>query len=217
MNEKCRLYLITPPKFELGGFTEQLKAAFNGGDVAALQLRMKDGLQYADEDNVRRAAETIIPICAEYDVQFILNDNPKLAKEVGAGGVHIGEDDISVAEARKIVGEDMVIGASCYGSIDKAMIAGEEDADYVAFGAFYETQTKEPRGRPSPEILKIWSEIATIPSVAIGGIKPDNAAPLVKAGADFIAVVTGVWNYSDGAEAAVREYNRVIDTCHLNR
>ncbi len=211
--EKCRLYLITPPKFKLAVFAENLKQAFDGGDVACVQLRMKE----AKDDEVLRAAEILMPICHDREAVFIINDRPDLAKAVGADGVHLGMDDCSVSEARRILGNYASIGVSCYGSKDRAMVAGEEGADYVAFGQFYETKTKPPRGRPTPEILEWWSTFTTVPCVAIGGIKPENCAPLVKAGADFIAVVTGVWEHPKGPKESISEYNKAINLAYNQR
>lgn len=210
------LYLITPPKFELTTFKDDLRSALEDGGVKVLQLRMKtmanDGFLTAepDWDEVKKAAAELLPIAKEYGVAFILNDNPKLAKEIGADGVHVGDEDLSVKDVRKIVGDNFFIGASCYASKDRAFEAAEQGADYVAFGAFYETQTKKPKGRPTVELLKFWQDFTTIPCVAIGGITPENAAPLVQNGADFIAVVTGVWNHPKGPKTAVAEYNKVI-------
>ncbi len=218
MNDKCKLYLISPPKFELGEMAHNLKEAFKGGEVPVFQLRMKNleplSNQYIlppDENDVIDAVKTLLPICRENNCTFILNDNPRLAVELGCDGVHVGMDDISVKEAKKIVGKNVVVGASCYGSKDRAYEAAEQGADYVAFGAFYETQTKTPRGRPEPDILTFWSQFTQIPCVAIGGIKVDNAGPIIRAGADFIAVVTGVWNYSGGISKAVKAFNDLID------
>jgi thiamine-phosphate pyrophosphorylase len=210
------LYLITPPYFELESFKPKLREALEGGQVKVLQLRMKsqaaDGTYTAEPDwnDVKKAAKELLPIAQEFGVAFILNDNPALAKEIGADGVHVGDEDLSVAEVRKIVGENFFIGASCYASKDRAFEAAEQGADYVAFGAFYETQTKKPKGRPDVELLRFWQDFTTIPCVAIGGIKPDNAAPLVQNGADFIAVVTGVWDHPKGIKSAIDEYSKVI-------
>lgn len=211
-----QLYLITPPHFELESFIPQLESALENGGVAVLQLRMKslaaDGTYTAEPNwaEVRMAAEAILPICRKNNVAFILNDNPKLALDLGADGVHLGSEDMSVEDAREIVGDDMFVGASCYASKDLAFEAGEQGADYVAFGAFYETQTKKPKGRPTPDLLEFWNEYTNLPCVAIGGITPQNAEPIVKAGADFIAVVTGVWNHPKGAKAAVAEFNEIF-------
>lgn len=201
----CGLYLITPSEFELGKFTDQLKQAFDGGDVACLQLRMKT----ASEDEILKSAEAILPICHEHETTFIINDYPQLLEKSGADGVHIGDEDIPTKQAREIIG-DKILGVSCYSSRDRAIQAGEDGADYIAFGQFYETRTKPAKGRPEPEILEWWSTNSILPCVAIGGIKPDNCGPLIKAGADFIAVVTGVWNHPEGPKKAIEDYNRAI-------
>ncbi len=206
MTQSCRLYVITPSEFELESFAAELQEALSGGDVACVQLRMKD----APRDNIVKAVLRLMPICHDREVQFIINDDPELAVELDADGVHVGDEDVTAAEARAIVGAHRVVGVSCYASKDRAYDAGEQDADYVAFGQFYETKTKPPKGRPGTDLLEFWRDYTTLPSVAIGGIKPENCAPLVKAGADFLAVLTGVWDYPDGPRAAVRAYNDAI-------
>lgn len=224
MNESCRLYLITPSVFELPAFAVELADAMSGGDVACVQLRMKPEVilnkvkdlkqqeifRYTQNDRIKAAAETLMPIVHKHGAQFIINDYPEIAVEVGADGVHVGDEDMSAAQARAVIGEGKVVGVSCYASKDRAYEAGEQGADYVAFGQFYATKTKPAKGHPELDLLEFWRDYATIPSVAIGGIKPDNCAPLVQAGADFIAVVTGVWEHPDGAKAAVRAYNEAI-------
>lgn len=197
----CGLYIISPQSFKLSEFKEQLKDALAGGKVAVFQLRMKD---VADSEIIE-ACKVLIPICHAAGTQFILNDYVHLAKMVGADGVHIGIEDISIDAARAELGKNKVIGVSCYDDGDRAIDAAEAGADYVAFGAFYDTNTKIPRGRPAPEILKWWASNSVVPCVAIGGIKPHNCAPLVEAGADFIAVVTAIWDDADGAKDAVRK------------
>ena len=216
-DQKCKLYLISPPKFVLDEMAANLKEAFKGGEVAVFQLRMKtlntETQQYtnpANENDVRQAINILLPICRENNCAFILNDNPKLAAELGCDGVHLGDEDISVKEARQLVGKNFVIGASCYASKDRAFEACEQGADYVAFGAFYDTKTKTPKGRPTTELLEFWTKFTTIPCVAIGGIKTDNAEPIVKAGADFIAVVTGVWDHEKGIAQAVKDFNALF-------
>ena len=204
--EPCQLYLITPAAFDLTVFAPLLDSALAAGPVASLQLRLKD----VDDDTIRRAIEELMPIAHRYDTAFILNDRPDLAIEMGCDGVHVGIDDMAIADVRALVGRDMIVGASCYDSRDRAMEAGDEGADYVAFGAFYPTTTKKPRGFPDPEILSWWQEIMTIPCVAIGGITPDNAAPLIMAGADFISVVSAVWQHVDGPAAAVKAFTQVL-------
>lgn len=181
--------------------------ALAGGDVACFQLRLKD--QTADE--VRRAADYLMPIFQEHDVAFLLNDDPVLAKEIGADGVHVGQDDTPYKKAREIVGDDAIVGVTCHDSRHLAMTAAENGADYVAFGAFYPSTTKDAKFTAEPEILEWWTDLVETPCVAIGGITVDNAAPLIKSGADFLAISGGVWNYSEGPEAAIRELNRIID------
>jgi len=203
---RCRLYLITPQRLEPDAFAPILAAALDAGDVACVQLRLKD----VDDDAIRAAAERLRPIVHDRDVALVLNDRPDLAVETGCDGVHVGQEDMSVKAARRIVGADGIVGATCHDSRHLAMTAAEVGADYVAFGAFFPTTTKDPKGHPSPEILRWWSQLTTVPCVAIGGITVENCTTLVEAGADFIAVVTGVWNHPDGPAAAVKAYNRAI-------
>ena len=139
-----------------------------------------------------------------------MNDRPDLAAELGCDGVHVGQEDVAYKEARRIVGPDAIVGVTCHNSRHLAMVAAEQGADYVAFGAFYPTGTKDPKARAEPEILQWWSELMEVPCVAIGGITVENCAPLVEAGADFLAVVAGVWDHKDGPAAAVRAFNEVI-------
>ncbi|MFN4354614.1 thiamine phosphate synthase [Parvibaculum sp.] len=207
----CRLYLITPPRFEPKAFADTLKAALDAGDVACLQLRLKGENEAPPEaDTVRRATEALMPLAQARDVAFLINDRPDLAAELGADGAHIGQTDMAYAQARKLLGPDRIIGVTCHASRHLAMEAGEAGADYVAFGAFYKTDTKEPISKAEPEILSWWSELFELPCVAIGGITPENAAPLVRAGADFLAVSSGVWSHEGGPVAAVRALNRIM-------
>jgi thiamine-phosphate pyrophosphorylase len=200
--EPCKLYLISPQ--DVGGsFSERLRAALGGGPVAAFQLRVKD----VGEHELARLAEPVQRICADNNVAFIVNDSMKLAKRLGADGVHLGQSDGDPREARALLGPSAQIGRTCHDSRHLAMEAGEAGCDYVAFGAFYPTTTKPSNYRPAPAILGWWSAIAEIPSVAIGGITPANAAPLIAAGADFIAVCQAVWATEDPA-AAVAEFER---------
>jgi thiamine-phosphate pyrophosphorylase len=202
----CRLYLITPPKFEPRAFAEELKRALDAGDVASLQLRLKD---VSDQD-ILRAAEALAPIAQSRGVAFIVNDRPDIAKRIGADGVHVGQNDASYVEAREIVGKNAIVGVTCHNSRALAFAAGEAGADYVAFGAFFPTATKEATTHAEIELLQWWAQAMTVPVVAIGGITVDNAMPLVTAGADFLAVSAGVWDYAGGAETAVREFNRLF-------
>ena len=167
-------------------------------------------LKGAGDDDVLRAAEALLPVCAAHDVAFLLNDRADLAKACGADGVHLGQSDGSVKDARALLGPDAQIGRTCHDSRHLAMEAGEEGADYVAFGAFYETTTKPSHYRPTPDILTWWTTISQLPCVAIGGITPDNAAPIVAAGADFIAVVNAVWLHPAGPGAGVKAFECVL-------
>jgi len=202
--EPCQLYLISPQ--DVGGnFGDRLKAALAGGPVAAFQLRVKD----VEQHELARLAEPLQRICADADVAFIVNDSVSLAKRLDADGVHLGQSDGDPREARSILGPSKQIGVTCHASRHLAMEAGEAGADYVAFGAFYPTTTKPSEHRPDPVILSWWAALFEIPSVAIGGITPDNAGPLVKAGADFVAVCNAVWG-SDDPAGAVRRFDEVL-------
>jgi len=202
----CRLYLVTPERLEPAAFADQLAAALDGGDVASVQLRLKN----VDDDAIKRACEILLPIATARDVAFLLNDRPDLAVACGCDGVHVGQSDAPYAEARKKVGPDRIVGVTCHDSRHLAMEAAEAGADYVAFGAFYPTMTKPSNYRPAPDLLQWWSEFMTVPSVAIGGITPANCVPLVKAGADFICVVSAVWQNPEGPGAAVKAFNQAI-------
>jgi thiamine-phosphate pyrophosphorylase len=207
MISDCRLYLITSDRLDdLAAFALSLEAALAAGDVAALQLRLKG----ASDQQIGEAVRALMPIAHRHDTAFILNDRPDLAKAFGCDGVHIGLEDATLVEARRILGPGAMIGVTCADSRHRAMEAAEDGADYVAFGAFYPTQTHDTPYRPEPEILSVWQETMQVPCVAIGGIKVDNAAPLVAAGADFIAVVTGVWDYPKGPAQAVIDFNAEI-------
>ncbi len=210
--DRCRLYLISPPTIDLPKFKDQLKDAFSGGDVGSFQLRLKD----VSDADILKAAEALIPICHAHDAAFVLNDRPDLAVKCSADGVHLGQDDMSLQDARAIVGDAMVIGVSCHDSRHLAMEAGEQGADYVAFGAFYPTQSKSPEalakyGTPAADILSWWQEFMILPCVAIGGINPSNCEPLVRAGADFIAVITAVWSHAKSPGEAVKAFNEAIE------
>jgi thiamine-phosphate pyrophosphorylase len=193
--QPCRLYLISPQ--EVGGdFPDRLKAAVGDDVVAAFQLRVKD----VSEHELARVAEPLQRICADAGVAFIVNDSMQLAKRLGADGVHLGRQDGDIREARALLGPQAQIGVTCHDSRHFAMDAGEAGADYVAFGAFYPTTTKPSPYRPDPAILSWWSSVFEIPCVAIGGINPANAKPLVDAGADFLGVCKAVWSVDKPTE-----------------
>lgn len=199
----CQLYLISPLDVS-GAFPERLARALDAGPVAAFQFRVKG----IDEHAAAALAEPLQKVCAARDVAFIVNDSISLAKRLGADGVHLGQGDGDVAEARQRLGQAAQIGVTCHASRHLAMEAGEADADYVAFGAFFPTTTKQVEHHAEPELLAWWSALFELPCVAIGGITPANCAPLVAAGADFLAVSAAVWN-GDEAEA-VRAFQRAI-------
>jgi thiamine-phosphate pyrophosphorylase len=205
LSDPCRLYLISPPKLSAANFLGPLKEALKGGDVASFQLRLK----HVSDDEIRRAVDILRPVVQAHDTAFILNDRPDLAAELGCDGVHIGQEDASYGDARAAL-PGGVVGVTCHDSRHLAMEAAEAGADYVAFGAFFPTQTKEPKTSASPELLQWWNEMMVVPSVAIGGITVANARALVEAGANFLAVSAGVWEHPDGAEAAVREFNALF-------
>ncbi len=207
---QARLYLITPSIIEPAAFAEQLKAALGAGDVACLQLRFKEGEQSASDNAFRRAAEAVLPLCHEHDVALLINDRPDLAVKLGADGVHIGQQDASYEEARRLLGPDRIVGITCHNSRHLAMEAAEAGADYVAFGAFYPTTTKQPKFQAEPDLLAWWSELMEVPCVAIGGITVENCAPLVAAGADFLAVSAGIWQHPAGPAEAVKAFNEAI-------
>lgn len=199
------MYLVTPPRLDPAAFRDALAAALDAGDVACLQLRLKD----AGADEVARATEALMPVCHARDVAFILNDDAALAARLGCDGAHLGQEDGSHAEGRRLLA-GRILGITCHDSRHLAMEAGEVGADYVAFGAFFPTGTKEVKHHASPEILAWWSEMMEIPCVAIGGITAENCAGLVRAGADFLAVVGAVWNHPEGPAAGVRAMNAAI-------
>lgn len=207
MSRRARLYLITPPRFELGAFSHALTEALAGGDVACVQLRLKD----VDDAEVLRVGAALKPIVQNAGAALILNDRPDLAAKLDADGVHVGQSDAGYAEARAALGRDKIIGVTCHNSRDLAYVAAEAGADYVAFGAFYPTDTKTPSFWAEPDILEIWQESMETPCVAIGGITVENAAPLVRAGADFLAVAAGVWAHPDGPRVAAAAFNALFD------
>lgn len=207
MTLDCRLYLITPPALpDLADFSRRLARALEGGDVAALQIRLKD----VSDDAVAAAVQALAPIARAHDVAVILNDRPDLAARLDCDGVHIGQDDGPYAAARKLMGKDRMVGVTCHDSRHLGMEAAEAGADYVAFGAFFPTTTKAAPNAAEPEILSIWQETMEVPCVAIGGVTAANAAGLATAGADFLAVSAGVWSHAEGPDAAVAALNAAI-------
>ena len=209
---RCRLYLLTPTIIAetnaLIPFTEELERALDAGDVACVQLRLKG----ASDETVLHVSERLMPIVQKAGAAFLINDRADLAAKLDADGAHIGQEDMSYEEARAVLGPDKIIGVTAHNSRHLAMEAAEKGADYVAFGAFFPSTTKEAKTRADVDLLEWWSEIFEIPCVAIGGITPENAAPLIDAGADFIAVSSGVWSYPAGAAAAVRAFSALFQS-----
>ena len=213
MSRRCRLYLITPPEVpDIAAFARELDAALDGGDVASLQIRLKsrEGVS-APDSRIMELGRYIIPRAQDRGVAVLINDRPDLAVELGADGVQVGQQDMPYAKARKLIGADGIVGVTCHDSRHLAMEAGEAGADYVAFGAFYPTETKDPKSQAETGLLTWWQEMMELPCVAIGGITAENARPLVEAGADFLAVSAGVWRAPGGPGAAVKAFNTLFD------
>lgn len=200
-----QLYLISPLDVS-GDFPSRLEKALDAGPgfVTAFQFRVK-GL---DQHDAAVLAEPLQAICAQRDVAFIVNDDVALAKRLKADGVHLGQGDGDVREAREELGRDVQIGVTCHASRHLALEAGEAGADYVAFGAFFPSQTKQTEHQADLELLEWWSEMVELPSVAIGGITPENCRALVEAGADFLAVSGAVWTGDEAA--AVKAFAKAM-------
>lgn len=207
-----QLYLITPPRLDdEDAFVKTLQAVLETGHVTALQIRLKSADDKAiDAPATRSLAGTIIPIAQSLGTAVFINDSVELAVELGADGVHLGRQDMPVKEARALLQDEMIIGATCHDSRHLAMQAGEDGADYVAFGAFYPTTTKDASTTTDPDILNWWQHLMELPCVAIGGITLDNAAPLIEAGADFLAVSAGIWQHEAGPVAAVEAFAALL-------
>ncbi|MEO0611796.1 MAG: thiamine phosphate synthase [Pseudomonadota bacterium] len=210
----CALYLLSPAQIDDSDhFAAVLAAGLDGGPVACFQLRLKepDGSAVPD-DQVRRMAEKLLPICQTREVAFLLNDRPDLAKECGADGVHVGQTDQPLHAARALLGAEASIGVTCHNSRHLALEAGEAGADYVAFGAFFPSQTKQTATPATLDILTWWQAMTTVPCVAIGGISLANCQAVAEAGADFIAVSGAVWNHAAGPAAAVRAFGERLNS-----
>ncbi len=202
----CQLYLISPPQLS-AGFADDLRAAIEAAPVAAFQLRVKD----TNEHELARLAEPLQRVCTDHDIAFIVNDSISLAKRLGADGVHLGQQDGDPREAREVLGRDAQIGVTCHNSRHLAMEAGEAGADYVAFGAFFQSGTKDVKNSADLETIGWWTTLSPIPCVAIGGITAENAAPIVAAGADFIAVCGAVWSDPDSPATGAARFRPVLD------
>lgn len=200
----CQLYLLTPPKIDdLDAFLTELDRALSAAPVACLQIRLKD----MSGSDLIQASKAILDTTRAYDTVVLVNDDPQLAVDIGADGVHLGQDDMSYDKARKLLPERAIIGITCHNSRELAFTAANSGADYVAFGAFFDTPTKQPKTRAELEILSWWQDTVEVPCVAIGGITVSNAKAVIEAGADFIAVSSGVWAHPDGPAAAVKAFS----------
>lgn len=209
---RTKLYLITPAQIaDPIGFRDQLLEFLNPDEVACLQIRMKTSSGDFDKKSTHSVAEALHQPLTELEIDLIINDCPETAKEIGADGVHVGLEDATVKDARSIVGEGKIVGATCKQSRHIAMEAGEAGADYVAFGSFYSSSTKSDTTPADIEILSWWQALMELPCIAIGGVTPENAAPLVRAGADFIAASASIWNHPKGPAFAVKEFNNLFD------
>ena len=205
----CQIYLITPPQIDdLDGFCDSLAKALAAAPVACLQLRLKD----AEDSAIVQAGAAIKPICHAHGTLLLVNDRPDLAAQIGADGTHIGQDDMDYFSSRELLGGDAIIGVTCHDSKQLAFEAAQAGVDYVAFGAVFETSTKRAKTRAELEIFTWWNEAIEIPSVAIGGITTDNAAQVIAAGADFIAVSAGVWQHADGPAAAISQLSALCQS-----
>jgi thiamine-phosphate pyrophosphorylase len=203
----CRLYVITPERLDLESFTEAFARALDAGDVAAVQLRLK-----TDDDGVwKRAIDALLPVSRSRGVPFLLNDRADLVTAAGCDGAHVGQEDMPAREARRVMGPGLTLGVTCKSSLDLAARAVEDGADYVAFGAFFPSTSKVVMNLADPDVLRLWSAQSRVPSCAIGGITAANLAPLVRAGANLLAIIGGVWSHPGGPAAGVRAINTAIE------
>ena len=204
--EGCRLYVITPETFDLHPFADSLAGALDAGDVAAVQLRLKN----APDDVWERAIDALRPVCQSRRVELLLNDRADLVAAAGCDGAHVGQEDMPAREARRLMGSGRTLGVTCKSSHDLADRAVQDGASYVAFGAFFPSTSKQVTNLADPEVLRRWAQRSKVPSCAIGGITEANLAPLVRAGANLLAIIGGVWSHPDGPAAGVRAINAAI-------
>ena len=202
----CRLYIITPERLDLGSFPDALARALDAGDVFAVQLRLKTD----DDGTWKRAIEALLPVCRSRGTALLLNDRADLVVAAGCDGAHVGQTDMPARAARRVMGPDLTLGVTCKSSLDLARHAIEDGADYVAFGAFFPSTSKQVTALADPEVLRLWSAQSASPSCAIGGITAANLAPLVRTRANLLAIIGGVWSHPDGPAAGVRAINAAI-------
>ena len=206
MSEPCQIYLITPPKIsDIEAFCQILEKTLAAAPVACLQIRLKD----LEDSALVQAGKTIARTCHAANVEVIMNDRPDLAVKIGADGAHIGQEDMDYFSSRELLGGDAILGVTCHNSKELAFAAASAGADYVAFGAFFDTPTKTAKAKADLEILEWWQEAVEIPCVAIGGTTVENAQSVIQAGAYFIAISSGVWDHPDGPAKAVSQFSRL--------
>jgi thiamine-phosphate pyrophosphorylase len=198
------LYAVTPETADTDGLVRKVEAALRGG-ARLVQYRSKTASLPARAEQLRQLA----PVCRRYGARLIVNDSAELAREVRADGVHLGKDDGDVGTARRLLGAGVLIGVSCYDRLERARDAARAGADYVAFGSFFASSTKPGAVRASVELLRQARDELDVPIVAIGGIDAANAACLIEAGADALAVVSALFDAAD-VEAAARQFTRLF-------
>ena len=205
--DKTKIYLITPPQIDENSFFSKLEKVFDSNIISCLQIRLKQ----EEDKNLINICNKSKLICEKYNIPLILNDRIDLVSECNVDGVHLGGDDQPIKYAREVLGSKYIIGASCYNSKHLAMQAAEDGADYVAFGAFFDSKTKVPKTKVDLKVIEDWIFISKIPCVAIGGIKPNNCKQLVKLGVDHLAVVGSIWNSSMEPEKAILEFKKILN------
>ncbi len=177
-----------------------------------MQIRLKKENNECEDDIIILSLfNKIKPICDKYGTLIIINDNPYVAKKAKADGVHLGQKDADYSHARELLGHEAIIGITCHNSKELAFKAASSGADYVAFGAFYSSETKYIKHKANMEILEWWQEAMEIPCVAIGGIDISNVENIIKAGADFIALSNAIWSNSEDIASVVSQLSQL---CH---
>lgn len=199
------LYGITDSALAAGSSTaEQVALALDGG-AKIIQYRDKS----TDDDKRTKEARDLLQLCRQHGVPLIINDDVELASRIGADGVHLGKDDPDLEAARSRLGHEAIIGVSCYNRFELAIAAQQAGADYIAFGRFFSSSIKPDAVQADIGLLKRTKEELHLPTVAIGGITPENGGALVKAGADMLAVIHGVFGQPD-IKAACNKFNKLF-------
>ncbi len=200
-NPKTGLYVITPPAIDLSlleaGVSEIAAAASDLDRPLCIQLWLGDDRL----DDLRRYAERLLPIARAADIAFLVNGDVALAASIDADGVHLNNPEAeAIAAARQMLADDTIVGVSCGGSRHAGMIAAESGADYVSFGPIYKTETKQRDADPAAsDAIEWWAGVMEVPCVAVGGLNAENAWEVAHSGADFLALVSSVWDHPGGA------------------